>query len=505
MPMIQPALSRGPAGADGSQWHVSSTTPETELGVDGDFCVNSSTGDFYQKDSGVWILKGNLTGPQGEQGVPGDPGAASVGTYLVSGANIVWVSGYTYRVGAATYYIAGTLYSSAEQEITLDAADETFDRIDVLALNTDGLLTKLTGTPAEIPAQPVVDYELYLPVTFVFVGVDTVEPGTVSNEEIYLENAEWTATASTGTIVVNSVNNPRTGIYCIEGTNVAAGTYTAFVSAASQDLALFNSLILYIEVKAAWPRQKALQFAWYEGTTLRGNNLTVGNGAYGFNSGLTGDYQQIVIPLTDFGVAPGAEIDRLRITITGGAANVGFYLDDIFLQAGIGGVAPVVQTVVYRGQWSGDVSYNKLNIVYDLGGTYIALESNVNQRPPNTTYWGVLCPRKATRTPHTWSVAGPLEVEAIPGFTVRPAAGQTVSLAGVDFRLQAGTSATFSIRKNGSAMAEFTGLSATTTPDSEFPAGGVALADGDYIDLDITAIDGDPEGLSVTVLVDNTV
>jgi hypothetical protein len=74
MPMIQPALSRGPAGADGSQWHVSSTTPETELGVDGDFCVNSSTGDFYQKDSGVWILKGNLTGPQGEQGVPGDPG-----------------------------------------------------------------------------------------------------------------------------------------------------------------------------------------------------------------------------------------------------------------------------------------------------------------------------------------------------------------------------------------------------------------------------------------------
>jgi hypothetical protein len=42
---------------------------------------------------------------------------------LVSGGQVIWESALTFRVSAAVYYIGGVLYSSAEQTITLDAAD----------------------------------------------------------------------------------------------------------------------------------------------------------------------------------------------------------------------------------------------------------------------------------------------------------------------------------------------------------------------------------------------
>jgi hypothetical protein len=109
-----------------------------------------------------------------------------------------------------------------------------------------------------------------------------------------------------------------------------------------------------------------------------------------------------------------------------------------------------------------------------------------------------------TRIPHTWAIDGEPEVTVYPGFTVSLPSGQTAALPGVHFRCQAGTSATFSLRKNGSAITEFTDLTVSTTPDSEFPVTPVALADGDYIDLEITAVDG-AEGVSITAYLDNTV
>ena len=40
-------------------------------GVDGDFYLNTTTGDIFQKQSGVWVLIGNLKGSQGPTGPTG--------------------------------------------------------------------------------------------------------------------------------------------------------------------------------------------------------------------------------------------------------------------------------------------------------------------------------------------------------------------------------------------------------------------------------------------------
>lgn len=53
--------SGGPGGA-GSKWYTDSGAPAAGLGVDGDFYLDSDTGDYYEKIGGVWTLQGNLQG-----------------------------------------------------------------------------------------------------------------------------------------------------------------------------------------------------------------------------------------------------------------------------------------------------------------------------------------------------------------------------------------------------------------------------------------------------------
>jgi len=265
-----------------------------------------------------------------------DDSTSGVGTYLVSGATVAWLTGYQYEVGAATYYISGVAVSSSTDTVTLTAADATLDRIDVLVLDADGLLSSIDGTPSANPAEPTIDPAIHLRLGIVYVSAATTEP-EINQTSIYAENAEWTATPSAGTIVVNSTSNPRTGTYDVEGTNVAANAYVNFVkpAAGTVDLAIMNTVVFYVRVKAAFPTNKAFRLGWYSGTSLRGAQVTVSNGLYGFNSALTGSYQQIVVPISAFSVPQGNLVTTLRITIIGSGANVGFYLDDIVLNEGL--------------------------------------------------------------------------------------------------------------------------------------------------------------------------
>jgi hypothetical protein len=60
----------GPVGFIGvpgvaSRWFTVTTVPDSALGIDGDFALNSTNGDYYEKISGSWVVQGNLKGPIG--------------------------------------------------------------------------------------------------------------------------------------------------------------------------------------------------------------------------------------------------------------------------------------------------------------------------------------------------------------------------------------------------------------------------------------------------------
>src|SRR5699024_6820224 len=61
----------GEDGEVGTIWFVDEGEPEADLGDEGDFYLDESTGDYYKKTSEGWELRGNLKGEDGEDGEVG--------------------------------------------------------------------------------------------------------------------------------------------------------------------------------------------------------------------------------------------------------------------------------------------------------------------------------------------------------------------------------------------------------------------------------------------------
>lgn len=69
--------AQGPAGVAGSKMHNVTGAPATSLGAIGDWALNTSNGDVYEKTaSTTWTKRGNFKGATGAQGPKGDTGAA---------------------------------------------------------------------------------------------------------------------------------------------------------------------------------------------------------------------------------------------------------------------------------------------------------------------------------------------------------------------------------------------------------------------------------------------
>lgn len=70
-----PKGDAGQDGKDGATILSGMSNPSSDLGKNGDVYINTSTWDFFIKESGSWLNKGNLQGPQGATGAQGPAGA----------------------------------------------------------------------------------------------------------------------------------------------------------------------------------------------------------------------------------------------------------------------------------------------------------------------------------------------------------------------------------------------------------------------------------------------
>ena len=255
---------------------------------------------------------------------------------LISGGGVAWVGGLNFIVSLAIYVIAGIQYTSPQTNITLAVADPTNPRIDVIAVDDTGSVVVLTGTPASNPQAPSVDPATQLALTFVLVPAGATTPPGASNNLIYDEDTgtptEWAATSSGAGWNLASTNNPYSGTKDIEATAVAKTSFVNFVPASSVLFSNYQQLVFYIRSKATWNTARSLTITFYFSGVPQGVSITFKSGSYGFNSATLGVYQQIIIPASQFSIP--ASVDQLRMTVAGsGTSTIGFYLDDIFLQA----------------------------------------------------------------------------------------------------------------------------------------------------------------------------
>ena len=116
----------GQDGADGTCMRTGETDPASDLGKNGDSYINTVTWDYFVKENGAWVFKGNIKGATGATGAAGANG--SNGQNGQNGQDGVSVSSIT-KTGSNglvdTYTITYSDGSSTTFEVTNGATGAT--------------------------------------------------------------------------------------------------------------------------------------------------------------------------------------------------------------------------------------------------------------------------------------------------------------------------------------------------------------------------------------------
>ena len=262
--------------------------------------------------------------------------AALLSNQLLSGS-VTWLTGLTFQVSDCVFVINGVTYTSAAEQVTLDAADGSNPRIDIIAVNVDGTADVVAGTAAASPTKPEINPDTQVEVTFVLVDTSATTPSNVSNTNVYLENTEWTYADSGATINPDSVADPQQGSKSILFTNAVNGNFVTLTGPTSYGPVAFDKLVFYIKnVNYGVVSTNRMRFALYATATRVSNWIELRDGDYGFSGTNTAAYQLISIPILNFGLG-GNNFNRIRFEVLEtGSLTLSFHLDNIFFQTGAG-------------------------------------------------------------------------------------------------------------------------------------------------------------------------
>lgn len=350
----------GSGGGGGSQtWQQTLTTGSTLTGnntIDGGaFDLKFNNTDFHVGNLGgdnekvVWTDNNGLlyrtTFPILSDSL--NPYITGLQNGVISGCTVTWIQNYDYEVSPCTYRIGGIVYNiPTSTSITLTAADPTNGRIDVFYVNTSSVAAVAQGTPANPAEEPDIDVATQLKISFAVVEAATTQP-TLDIDVIYKENAgpptEWTYSDNTANLNPASTTNPYEGTFDIEATNVTSGNQFTMTVSPTPVFTDYVFLNFKIRSKATWASGRVMAIQFFNGATPVGSTVVFGQGTYGFQSNITANYQNISIPLSDFGNITGATSVRF---IRNGSSTIGFYIDNIILLEARSYVVPYIDQVV---------------------------------------------------------------------------------------------------------------------------------------------------------------
>jgi hypothetical protein len=254
---------------------------------------------------------------------------------------VTWLSGLTFAVSDAGYIIDGNAYTSQATEVTLDPADGSNPRIDVIYADSSGAIGTITGTAAADPAKPEVDSLTQLELTFVSVAASATTPTEIAASDLYAENAgdtaEWDATESTSTarITLGSTADPYAGTKSILFDAAVQGDTVTLTDGGGTGIIIADMASLETHVKvAAWGKRNSIRVAWFDGALRISSWVQISDGNYGFDRTNSGAYQTVTIPKADFQLGAGTA-DSLVFEVRGGG-SVTVHLDQVRVQAGDG-------------------------------------------------------------------------------------------------------------------------------------------------------------------------
>jgi len=256
---------------------------------------------------------------------------ANLGANQLISGGATWVTGLTFLVSDCVFVIDGAVYTSVATTVTLSAADATHPRIDVLAVNIDGTASVVVGTAGATPAKPETDQDTQVEVTFVTIAATATVPSDVSNLDLYLEDAEWSTTASTNVSSADT-SDPYAGTKAIKFTAAVTGNNLFLADATTPQNSGSGTLGLWIK-PLVWPNTKtSIRCSLYSGLNRISSWLYINHNKFNINSQ---EYQFVQLPLADF-AATGSSFTAINFeAVAKGAIGPTVLIDNIKLQTGL--------------------------------------------------------------------------------------------------------------------------------------------------------------------------
>jgi hypothetical protein len=279
---------------------------------------------------------------------------------LIDGGVVTWSgTGLTFNVTAANYVINKIKYTSAAGSITLNTADATNPRYDVIAVDNTGAIIKITGTPAVNPVIPQVNPNTQLLLTSVYLPAGAVIPPNINQNIIYDENTEvYTGAAGNGLPVIF---NQSTVVYhgAVAINAGASSTFgdIDFTRNSGQDTASkYGTLTLFVKLKLPFDANTLLTVYFYKDNTPISQSYTLK-----LNNNDVTNWQNISIPISSFSFINGLSSAFNKIKIRALGNNQGFYLDYIQFQSGLPPVTQETDPVATQKTITVNGSTQKLN------------------------------------------------------------------------------------------------------------------------------------------------
>ena len=259
--------------------------------------------------------------------------------YIISGFPIWSGTGLEYLYPHINYVWNGVELTAPQGSITLDTADATYDRFDLIVLSEDGTVSVIKGTASDNPIIPTLPNDRLLLLT-INVKAGMTEPNVIS-EIIYNENLEWTTSISLknhpnipndlGSIDFDSTNEVKVGAKSIHW-NTNEKKVVVFKPSSLIDPTEWTSLSMWIMLKEPINDGRRFEFQFYKNAgSATGNYIDIRT--KGLNKNLLNEWQLITIPIADFNIPNGEQIERLSATFTLGSPDTirDLYLDYIRL------------------------------------------------------------------------------------------------------------------------------------------------------------------------------
>ena len=429
--------TNGTNGTNGAAWYEGTTVPSSGTGSNGDYYLRTTTGDYYSKASGTWVYLGNLTGPQGLQGISGgsttwhSSWSSSVTYQPCPVCDAVPYNGSSYiSILAGSNHppdISPTYWQVVALAGSNGATGATGPQGPAGATGTAGATgatgpTGLTGATGPQGIQGTAGSNGATGATGPTGPTGLTGPtgaagaaGSNGNTVLSGSGAPNNTSGSNGdwyiNVAANCVYGPKaSGVWPGTCTSMIGPTGATGVAGATGPAGATGATGATGSNGAAG----AAGSQWYSGTGVPG---TLHNNGDWYENNTNGDYYQqqsgVWVKLGTFliGTTGPTLLEGYQQTAAptlDAGYGFGLYVLNNILNCQLSGGGSCFLAIAWKGTWVSTTAYNPNDVVVYSGSSYSALLASTGAQPSiSPTYWQILAQQGATGATGATGAAGP--------------------------------------------------------------------------------------------------